>query len=126
MFRNILLPTDGSALAGMAADAGIALARLMGARVTAMAAIEPGQDHTAAGRVLHAITARAEAAGLTCIAMLRESEQPHEAIIALAAAEGCDLIVMASRGRRGLSALVLGSVTARVLAGTTTPVLVYR
>jgi nucleotide-binding universal stress UspA family protein len=126
MFTNILLPTDGSPLSGMAVDAGIALARLTGAHVIALAVVEAGQDRSAAGRVLQAIAARTEAAGLTCSAMLREAEQPHEAIVALAEAEGCDLIVMASRGRGSLSALVLGSVTARVLSGTAVPVLVYR
>ena len=145
MFKNILLPTDGSALAGHAVDAGIALAKATGARLTAVTVIEPFHvfafnpdqlaysqctylEHarTEAVRILQAIAARAEAAGIACAVVRREADHPHDAIIDVAYAEGCDVIVMASHGRRGISALVLGSVTQKVLAHTSIPVLVYR
>lgn len=145
MYKNILLPTDGSPLAGRAVDAGIALARAIGARLTAVAAIEPyhrlafapdqlgyteasyiAHARAEAAKLLDAVAAKAAAAGVRLDAVLRESEPPHEAIIGVVGSHGCDLIVMASHGRGGISALVLGSVTSKVLARTTTPVLVYR
>jgi nucleotide-binding universal stress UspA family protein len=61
-----------------------------------------------------------------CDTVLREADQPYQAIIDVADASGCDLIVIASHGRRGMAAAVLGSVTQKLLAHTTTPVLVYR
>ncbi len=145
MYKNILLPTDGSALAGKAVEAGIALAKATGARLTTMVAIEPfhifafapeqleynlenyGAHARSEGqKILDAVAARAEAAGVRCDTVLRETEQPFRAIIDVADASGCDLIVMASHGRRGMAAAVLGSVTQKVLTHTTTPVLVYR
>ena len=66
----------------------------------------------------------AKQAGVSCNTIQIENAQPYKAIIATAADKGCDLIVMASRGRSGLSALVLGSVTNKVLTHTNTPVLV--
>ena len=145
MYKNILLPTDGSALAGKAIEAGIALARATGARLTAMVAIEPFhifaiapeqlghtlESYSAHARsegqkILDAVAARAEAAGVGCETVLREAEQPFQAIIDVADASGCDLIVIASHGRRGIAAAVLGSVTQKLLTHTTTPVLVYR
>jgi nucleotide-binding universal stress UspA family protein len=145
MYKNILLPTDGSALAGKAVEAGIALAKATGARLTAMAAFEPfhlfaitpeqlayNEQHygaharAAAQTILDALAAKAEAAGVRCDTVLREADQPYQAIIDVADAGGCDLIVIASHGRRGMAAAVLGSVTQKLLAHTTTPVLVYR
>ena len=145
MYKNILLPTDGSPLAARAIDAGIALAKTTGAQLTALVAIEPfhlfafapeqlgynqasysSHARAEATKVLDAVAAKAAAAGLRCDIVLREADHPHEAITDVADSTGCDLIVMASHGRRGVSALVLGSVTMKVLAHSKTPVLVYR
>ena len=145
MYKNILLPTDGSVLAGRAVDAGIALAKAIGARLTAVVAIEPfhriafapeqlgfteasyiAHARAESGKIVDGVAAKATAAGVKLDVVLRVSEPPHEAIIDVAISNGCDLIVMASHGRGGISALVLGSVTSKVLARTTTPVLVYR
>jgi nucleotide-binding universal stress UspA family protein len=145
MYKHILMPTDGSALAGKAIDAGLALAQATGARLTAMVAVEPfnafalapeqieynhevyaSQARAEAHRVLDAIVARATEMGLRCDQVVAEAAQPHDAIIEVAGRTGADLIVMASHGRRGMAAVVLGSVTQKVLTHTTTPVLVYR
>ena len=69
---------------------------------------------------------RAKAAGVVCDTLHVEHEHPYEAIIDTAAAKGCDLIAMASHGRRGVAAIVLGSETAKVLTHSSLPVLVYR
>lgn len=145
MYKHILMPTDGSALAAKAIEAGFALAQATGARLTAMVAIEPfnafalspesavynhevyaSQARAEAHRIVDEIAARAAERGLRCEAVVAEATQPHEAIIEVAGRTGCDLIVMASHGRRGMAAVVLGSVTQKVLAHTSTPVLVYR
>ena len=68
----------------------------------------------------------AAAAGVACEVVHVEHEHPYEAIIDVAKTKGCDLIVMASHGRRGISAMVLGSETLKVLTHSTIPVLVYR
>jgi nucleotide-binding universal stress UspA family protein len=68
----------------------------------------------------------AQAAGVPCETIREVHDQPYRAIIDAALALGCDLIVMASHGRRGISALLLGSETAKVLTHSTIPVLVYR
>jgi nucleotide-binding universal stress UspA family protein len=145
MYRNILLPTDGSDLAARAVEAGLALAALCRARVTAVSAYEPFQPFALTGgpleytpaahaeqanaeceRILAPIRARAEALGLVCVTEAREADRPFRAIVEAAEVNGCDLIVIASHGRRGLPALMIGSVTADVLKHSTIPVLVYR
>lgn len=145
MYRHILLPTDGSEAAARAADAGIALAKSLGARTTAMVAIDSFQTfglapdqfglseaqyttraRTHAQSVLDGIAARAKAAGVPCDTVMREAAQTHLAIIEAASTAGCDLIVMGSQGRRGLAALVLGSVAQKVLTQATLPVLICR
>ena len=77
-----------------------------------------------AASVLNRAADAAKQAGVSCDTIQVENEQPYQAIIATAADRGCDLIVMASHGRSGLSAVVLGSVTNKVLTHTKTPVLV--
>ncbi|MGA8996765.1 MAG: universal stress protein, partial [Pseudolabrys sp.] len=77
-----------------------------------------------AASVLNRVANAAKQAGVSCDTIQVENEQPYKAIIATAADKGCDLIVMASHGRSGLSAVVLGSVTNKVLTHTKTPVLV--
>jgi nucleotide-binding universal stress UspA family protein len=145
MYKNILLPTDGSALSAKAVEAGLQLAKSVGARVTALVAYEPfhvfslsgdqleytpatyAEHATAEGRkILEAVAAQAADMLVTCSTEVRQAEQPYKAIIEAAEVNGCDLVVMGSHGRRGMAALVLGSVTVEVLTHSTIPVLVYR
>lgn len=145
MYKNILLPTDGSALSAKAVEAGLQLAKTVGARVTALVAFEPfhvfslaadqleytpatyAEHATAEGRrALDAVAKRAGAMGVACTTEVRQAEQPYRAIVEAAEVNGCDLIVMGSHGRRGMAALMLGSVTVEVLTHSTVPVLVYR
>ena len=85
---------------------------------------EQVKNHSA--NVLSRAADAAKQAGVPCDTMQVENARPYEAIIAAASDRGCDLIVMGSHGRGGLSAVVLGSVTTKVLTHTKTPVLVYR
>ena len=145
MYKHILIPTDGTALSESAIDKGLAFAREIGAKVTVMMTIEPApmmvmamvqlteqqnryHQHAAdhAARHLGEALAKAKAAGVPCEAVQVDHDHPYQAIIETAAQKGCDLIAMASHGRRGISALVLGSETTKVLTHSTIPVLVYR
>jgi len=145
MYRHILLPTDGSELSQKAIDYGMALAKSVNAKVTVLTvstpfhvfAVEPGivtdtfeqyQKHTAAlaAKYLNVAKESALAAGVSCDTMHVEHAQPYLAIIDTAQRKSCDLIVMASHGRRGISAIVLGSETVKVLTHSTIPVLVFR
>jgi nucleotide-binding universal stress UspA family protein len=143
MYRHILIPTDGSELAERAVTNGLSLAKSLGAKVTVIIVEEsfsfldlsaPGafqefaklteQVKKRAASVLNRVANAAKQASVSCDTIQVEDAQPHRAIIATATDRGCDLIVMASHGRSGLSALVLGSVTNKVLTHTKTPVLV--
>jgi nucleotide-binding universal stress UspA family protein len=145
MYQRILLPTDGSEASERAVDAGIAFARELGAAVVALhvtppfrvfstdaAMLEdtPEQYATASAARAHALlagpAAAAQAAGVPCSLEHVESDQPWSAIIDTARRRGCDLVVMASHGRRGLAGLLLGSETQKVLVHGTVPVLVHR
>ncbi len=146
MYRHILIPTDGSELAGHAVTSGLSLAKSVGAKVSVIVVEAPfnvfevpeskarqlpeeftkhnEQIKKHATSVLNRSAAAAKAAGVSCDTIQVEHEHPYQAIIAAAKDKGCDLIVMASHGRSGLSALLLGSVTNKVLTHTKTPVLV--
>jgi nucleotide-binding universal stress UspA family protein len=145
MYRHILIATDGSALADEAVAHGLKLAQALGAKVTALVVEVPFSIHDLpdalrqtpealaqhaelglkhATQVLERVVEPAKAAGVSCTPVQVEDPHPSEAIVAAAKSNGCDLIVMASHGRGGLSAAVLGSVTGHVLAHTTVPVLV--
>jgi nucleotide-binding universal stress UspA family protein len=145
MYTNILIPTDGSQLAGKAVDHGIALAKRIGARVTVLTVLPPFHTFTTdtqmiedtpaqyqarvqkhAEKTLGAVAHAAQAAGVACETVQVEHEHPYQAIIDIAKSEGCDLIVMASHGRHGISAIVLGSETVKVLTHSKIPVLVHR
>jgi len=143
VYKHIIIPTDGSALSAKAIGHGIALARAVNAKVTGITvttpfhilAMEPGMvTDTPEQYKKHAIALAAKylgqikeaASGVECDTVHVEHEQPYQAIINTASSRGCDLIVMASHGRRGLSALVVGSETVKVLTHSTIPVLVYR
>jgi nucleotide-binding universal stress UspA family protein len=142
MCRHILIPTDGSESAERAVTHGLLLSKFVGAKVTIIiveeglpawlsyagvaeasaAYAEQIKEHAAS--VLNRVASAAQQAGVPCDTVQVEDVQPYEAIIATAKDRGCDLIVMSSRGRSGLSAMVLGSVTSKVLTHTKTPVLV--
>jgi len=145
MHRHILIPTDGSALSQAALEYGIALAKSVGAKVTVLTvstpfhtfAVEPvmvtDTPEQYAKRVaalaknyLDAAKEVALAAGVNCETVHVEHDHPYLAIIEMAAKKLCDLIVMASHGRRGISAIVLGSETSKVLTHSGIPVLVVR
>ena len=138
MYTHILIPTDGSELAGKAVQHGMALAKLIGAKVTLLTVLPPEMITTDtqmneirkermqkdAEEILGAVVM--QAAGFACETIQVEHEDPYQAIIDTADSKGCDLIVMASHGRRGISAIILGSVTVKVLTHCKIPVLVYR
>ena len=145
MFKNILVPTDGSDLAAKAVEQGVLFAKEIGAKITAVTVTEPSnflsvsptqleytpieyQKHARAyaETVLGTVSDAAKSAGVVCDTLHVEHEQVYEAIIEAAEARRCDLIVMASHGRRGVSAVVLGSETVKVLTHSKIPVLVYR
>jgi nucleotide-binding universal stress UspA family protein len=145
MYKHILIPTDGSDLSWVAVREGLTFAKALNARVTAITvsspfrtiAVEPtmiantpedyGRDcEAAAARYLGAATESAKAMGVTCDGVHVVDDHPYRAIIETAEGRGCDLIFMASHGRRGVAALVLGSETTKVLTHSKIPVLVYR
>lgn len=144
MYKRILVPTDGSEITAKAVRQAIDLAKLCGAEVLTLSAKEPfpygaisemqptppqeffdAQDRIADQRI-KSVLAAAQAAGVSCKAITIEALHPWEAICEQATSEGCDLIVMASHGRRGVAALLLGSETQKVLTHATIPVLVVR
>lgn len=149
MFKHILVPTDGSKLSAKAAKQAVKLAKALGARITgfyaapdysstyysdgyilrapsatAQAQSEFAQQH--ARKCLSAIEVEAEVKKVPCEVFHVVSDSPYEAIIDAAKKKKCDLIFMASHGRRGLSGLVLGSETQKVLTHSKIPVLVCR
>jgi nucleotide-binding universal stress UspA family protein len=131
MYRHILIPTDGSELAERAVTHGLSLAKFVGAKVTVLIVAEAFAKYTEQikkhnASVLDRVANAAKQAGVPCDTMQAQDMQPYEAIIATATDRGCDLIVMASHGRGGLSAIVLGSVTNKVLTHTKIPVLVVQ
>ena len=145
MHRHILIPTDGSALSEKAIDYGMALAKSVNAKVTVLTVstpfhafvVEPGmvtdtpeqygkRIATLTTKYLNVAKEAASAAGVICETIHVEHDQPYLAIIETAAQKSCDLIVMASHGRRGISAIVLGSEAVKVLTHSTIPVLVFR
>ena len=145
MYTSILIPTDGSELAGKAVQHGIALAKQTSAKVTALTVVPPfhtlttdarmiedtpaqykARMHKVAEKTLNAAVSCAKSEGVVCETIQVEHEHPYQAIIDTATSKGCDLIVMASHGRHGVSAIILGSETIKVLTHCKIPVLVYR
>lgn len=147
MFRHLLVPTDGSDLSRRTATHAITFARETGARITFFAALpqhpvsfHEGYGLTDAGTrerliataeqqgraILDPLVAEATAAGVSAKAAATPCATVHDGIIAAAAHHGCDLIFMASHGRRGIGALLLGSETQKVLTHSKIPVLVHR
>lgn len=145
MFMHLLLAVDGSSLSNAASHRALALAQQMNARVTALR-VGPHYHvltyHTEmltdtrerfikesweeATKHLQGVARDAAAAGVPCDTTYLVNDHPYEAIIKTAEDKGCDLIVMASHGRRGVQGLVIGSETHKVLTHSKIPVLVYR
>ena len=146
MYRNILLPTDGSALSLVAVDNGLKFAQAVGAKVTGFYVIverqpesfedyapvevkAPQLDEVArqeADKYLKVVADKARALAVPCATHSMRHASPHQAIITMATNTGCDLIVMASHGRKGVTGELVGSETARVITNCKIPVLVYR
>jgi nucleotide-binding universal stress UspA family protein len=145
MFEHILVATDGTELADKAVQHGLGLAKAVGAKLTALTVTTPFHALTAdtqmledtpktyklrmqksGDAILGKVADAAQAAGVACDTMRVEHEHPYQAIIDDAQAKGCDLIVMASHGRRGAAAILIGSETLKVLTHSKIPVLVYR
>jgi nucleotide-binding universal stress UspA family protein len=146
MFKHILIPTDGSSIGNKAARAGVALAARLGARVTAYHGLEDPQlfymegysieptmlndlemsARELAQKRIDSIGRLAKAAGVRFASVVTKADAAFEGIIDTAKKRKCDVIFMASHGRRGLSRLMMGSVTQKVLAHSKIPVMVYR
>ena len=145
MYKCILLPTDGTELCERALRHGIALAKLVQAKVVGVTVTQPlhsalprslipknlagiihGETVKAADEKLAVVERLAREAGVQVETLRLSNDHPWEALVQAAQDKRCDLIVMASHGRRGVSAVVLGSETHKVLTHSTVPVLVVR
>jgi len=147
MFKHILVPTDGSPLSETTVSRAISFAKDAGARITFFyaqpdfpmpiygegALIDPTTPEqfsksaeAEATRILDSAKSAADAAGVAADTDTVVNEVPYEAVIDAAERHGCDLIFMASHGRRGIAGLLLGSETQKVLTHSKVPVLVYR
>jgi nucleotide-binding universal stress UspA family protein len=147
MFKHILLPTDGSELSRETAQKAVSFAKESGATITAFyakpeypvtyygegALIDPTTPEKfseladkQAEEFLSQVEQLCAASGVKCQKLAVTSDIPYEAIIEAAEKAGCDLIFMASHGRKGITGLLLGSETNKVLTHSKIPVLVYR
>ncbi len=144
MFNRILVPTDGSEISQRAVALALGLAAPLRAEIFTLCVKEPfiyggvaelqpampkeffDAQERAAGACVRAVIDACDRAGIVCHAKTVEALQPWEAIVAYAEEAGCDLLVMGSHGRSGLSSLLLGSETGDVMKHTTVPVLVVR
>lgn len=150
MYRNILVPTDGSKLSAKAADEAVKLAKAFGAKITYVhvmpdyrkvlsetfavpAALSApvqkkyqGEAAAFSKKIVDRVCADTAASGVACTGASVVSDSPYEAIIKLAAKSKADVIVMASHGRKGLQGFLLGSETTKVLVHSKIPVLVVR
>lgn len=144
MYKHVLIATDGSGLANKAVPHALELAKLCGAKVTAITVRSQHDDFDAEGFAVNVSSADMEAEveevdhhldysrskskelGVELETVQVESREPWKAIVSTAEERECDVIVMASHGRRGLSALIYGSATQGVLTHCNIPVLVYR
>jgi nucleotide-binding universal stress UspA family protein len=147
MFKNILIPTDGSPLSQKAATKGVELAKALGAKVTAFFAAPPAtpivyrnllpvgyatpQEHQrliekTATKHLEFIERAAKKAGVSCESVRTTSDYPEDEILKIAGKKKCDLIVMGTKGQSGLRGVLVGSVTQKVLGKSKIPVMVVR
>lgn len=147
MFKHILVPTDGSELSDDTVEKAVMFAKEIGAKITFFCGIEPFPSvyyglgavfdahlvtnfheiqQKAAETILEAAAKVGAKHGIGCTTAMLSSAEPYEAIIKAAQDGGCDLIFMASHGRKGMEAVILGSETQKVLTHSKIPVLVYR
>ncbi|WP_184038723.1 universal stress protein [Chitinivorax tropicus] len=147
MFKHILVPTDGSPLSEMAVKAAVQMAGETGAKITSIYVMDlfpvtplleyapvstpavadfQRQQRGMADRYLSKVEALAKEGEVPCVTDAVTGDSVYQCIIAAAEHHGCDLILMASHGRRGLQGLLLGSETNKVLTHSRIPVLVYR
>jgi len=145
MFQHLLVPTDGSALSRGTAQQAVRFAKSIDAKITAFHAMpelrllanHPGltpetrnsfveQARTHADELLAFVKQTAQAEGVACQTVMVSSDHPHEAILRAALDRDCDLIFMASHGRRGIEGLLVGSETQKVMTHSKIPVLVWR
>ena len=150
MYKHILVPTDGSRLSAKAVKEALNIAKSCGARLTVLHVMPDYQAYVGdryqvppvmaapvvkkyrqeaaafSSKIVEAARAEAIMAGIDCASASVTDDSPYRAIIKLAAKSGCDLIVMASHGRKGLKGLLLGSETTKVLVHSKISVLVVR
>lgn len=145
MFQTILFPTDGSSLSERACKAALEFAKINGSKIVVLSVAElyplpmlpeasSAADLTfyedtmkeAAKKNVASVSAMAAAAGVPCETVTAQSFNPYEEIVATAKKFGCDLIWMASHGRKGINRILLGSQAQKVLVHTEIPVLIYR
>jgi nucleotide-binding universal stress UspA family protein len=147
MFKHILIPTDGSDLSKKAVKKGIEFAKTIKARITTIHVVPEfriiadesfvsltpeakkrfeEESLRRAKKMLDSVVQQAKAQGVRCDAVAEANDLPYQQIIATAKSSKCDLILMASHGRRGIASVLLGSETAKVLTHSTIPVLVVR
>ena len=145
MYHHILIPTDGSPLSSVAVEQSMDFARDADAKVTVLTVVSPFHVFSAdasqltdtrvdferrarmhAAKILTDAQLKAKTRGVSCEVVQLESDFPYDAIINTADKSGCDLIAMASHGRRGVAAIVLGSEALKVLTHSKIPVLIYR
>jgi nucleotide-binding universal stress UspA family protein len=153
MFKKILVPTDGSPLSEKAADAAVAFAASIDAKIVAISVADPyvpippiiegipldpnfydedtrrifeSQPQQMAKKNVEYIKNIAEVAGVACEIVTATSASPYEEIVKAINDYKCELVFMASHGRKGLNRLILGSEAQKVIAYSTVPVLVYR
>jgi nucleotide-binding universal stress UspA family protein len=145
MYKHILIATDGSGLAQRAVTRGLTLAKALGAKVIAITVTDmfptgpyssipmPSMieryekaEAESAANILSSVSDEATKLGVACATVHVKEQTPAEGILATAREKGCDLIVMASHGRRGVARLLLGSQAQKVVTLSKVPVLIYR
>ena len=145
MFKHLLLPTDGSEASQATLLKGVRLAKDFNARISGICVVPEfhvmtfsttmigdtkdvfiAESRSQAHKYLTSLKQAADDEGVPCETEVAISDHPYEAIIHACESKGCDLIMMASHGRRGVQALLIGSETQKVLTHSKIPVLVYR
>ena len=145
MFKHLLLPTDGSEASQATLLEGVRLAKELNARITGISVVPEfhvltfntmmiedtrevfiAESRLQALKYLAVLNQAANESGVPCETEVVLGDHPYEAILQACESKGCDLIVMASHGRRGVQALLIGSETQKVLTHSKVPVLVYR